>query len=143
MNLFVSRHRILAPRASLILLLGLGLLFAACSPEKKPRIRTVSQSEIVESLGKDNGLFLLDVRPPAEFKRGHIPGAVLIPVAEILARLDELRENAGEREIVIYCETGGRAMRTASTLLDQGFDKVAHLDGDMATWRREDLPSEN
>ncbi len=43
---------------------------------------------------------ILDVRPAEEFRAGHIPGAVSIPVDELKARLKEL---PGDREVVAYC----------------------------------------
>jgi rhodanese-related sulfurtransferase len=48
----------------------------------------------------DDGVVLLDVRPPDEFALGHLPGAVNIPTGELEGRLGELRPG---REIVAYC----------------------------------------
>jgi phage shock protein E len=134
--------------ASLILpglLLSLTLLtllaLSACSPGGPGSIRAVSQAEVSESLGDAGAPLLLDVRTPREFQSGHIPGAVHIPDTEILARLDEVRRESADRGVIIYCESGGRALRTASTLLDQGFTNVGHLDGDMLAWRQAGLPT--
>ena len=41
----------------------------------------------------------LDVRQPREYERGHLPGAKLIPLGELEARLDELDR---EKPMVIY-----------------------------------------
>jgi len=43
---------------------------------------------------------VLDVRPPEEYRAGHLPGAISIPVGELSARLGELPR---EREVVAYC----------------------------------------
>ena len=48
----------------------------------------------------DDDLVVLDVRPAEEFQAGHLPGARSIPVAELEARLGELRP---DQEIVAYC----------------------------------------
>jgi rhodanese-related sulfurtransferase len=48
----------------------------------------------------DDDLVVLDVRPAEEYQAGHLPGARSIPVAELEARLGELRP---EQEIVAYC----------------------------------------
>ncbi|MDQ3549187.1 MAG: metalloregulator ArsR/SmtB family transcription factor [Chloroflexota bacterium] len=48
----------------------------------------------------DADLVVLDVRPPAEYRAGHLPGARSIPVDELEARLGELRR---DKEIVAYC----------------------------------------
>ena len=47
--------------------------------------------------------FLLDVRTPAEFAGGHIPGAVNIPIDELRSRLAEV---SSDREIAAYCQVG-------------------------------------
>lgn len=49
---------------------------------------------------KHGEVTVLDVRPAEEYRAGHIPGALSIPVAEIKARLDELPKN---RDVVAYC----------------------------------------
>lgn len=51
-------------------------------------------------------IFLLDVRTRAEYARGHIPNAVLIPVEQLMVRLSEI---PGDRPLVIVCRTGRRA----------------------------------
>lgn len=51
-------------------------------------------------------IFLLDVRTEAEYARGHIPNAVLIPVDQLETRLSEIPE---DRPLVIVCRTGRRA----------------------------------
>ncbi|MDE0885044.1 MAG: rhodanese-like domain-containing protein [Myxococcota bacterium] len=133
------------PRCAALILPGLLLtllVLPACSPGDPASIRLVSQAEVSESLGDAEAPLLLDVRTPREFQSSHIPGAVHIPDTEILARLDELRQESADRGVVIYCESGGRALRTASTLLDQGFTNIGHLDGDMLAWRQADLPTE-
>jgi len=143
MNSLADRRRNFKFPALFCLLLFMGLLGAsACSPESPPSIRLVSQAEVSESLGDASAPLLLDVRTPAEFERGHIPGAVLVPDSKILESLEELRRDSQGRGIVIYCESGGRALRTASTLVTEGFTNVGHLDGDMLAWRRAGLPTE-
>ena len=49
---------------------------------------------------KDGAVTVLDVRPAEEFRAGHIPGAVSIPVAELKVRFRELPKN---RDVVAYC----------------------------------------
>lgn len=130
-------------RPSPILGLALALLVtAACNPAAPSGIRSVSSQEIVAALGAPDGPLLLDVRTPAEFASGHVPHALLVPVAELPARLEEVRRASDGREVVVYCERGGRAGRAAQTLIDAGFEAVGHLEGDMSAWRAADLPSQ-
>ncbi len=51
-------------------------------------------------------LLVLDVRTPEEFSRGHVPGAMLIPVQELRERLGEI---PADRPVLIVCRTGRRA----------------------------------
>lgn len=85
------------------------------------------------------GRLLLDVRTREEFATGHVPGAALIPLAELPARMDELAARRGDG-VVVYCESGGRAARAAALLREAGFGDVVLLEGSMRRWRSEGLP---
>ena len=81
---------------------------------------------------------LLDVREPWEVAIAAIPGSLGIPMAEIPARLGELRE-AGE--IIVMCRSGGRSQRIADFLVAQGFARVSNLQGGITAWSREIDPN--
>jgi rhodanese-related sulfurtransferase len=78
-----------------------------------------------------SGARLVDVRSPAEFAAGHLPGAVNVPVAEAARQLGELEPR--DRPIVVYCHTGARAARAAHALRSAGFSSVHNL-GAMGRW---------
>ncbi|MDL2235251.1 FAD-dependent oxidoreductase [Christensenellaceae bacterium OttesenSCG-928-L17] len=65
--------------------------------------------------------FLLDVRTPGEFARGHVAGAVNIPVDELRARLEELPK---DKEIIEYCQVGIRGHVAERILTNHGFRAV-------------------
>ena len=77
------------------------------------------------------GALLVDVRTPEEFAEGHIDKAVNIPVAQLASRISEL--GAKDTTIVLYCRSGMRSSRAASTLQEKGFTKVYDL-GPMSKW---------
>jgi phage shock protein E len=77
------------------------------------------------------GARLLDVRSPAEFAGGHLPGAVNVPVQELERRLAEVGPSDGE--LVVYCRSGHRSSRAAALLRQHGFTKVDNL-GPMTAW---------
>ena len=83
-------------------------------------------------------LFLLDVRQPSEWDIARLPGATLIPIAELPERLDELPRN---RDICIYCLSGGRSARALRLLRDAGFHSARHLRGGIRAWRETVDPS--
>jgi len=102
----------------------------------------INNTELLQRLqGPHEMLLVLDVRTPQEYTSGHVPGARNIPVDELSDRLAELR-NHDNSEIVVYCESGRRAGRAASMLKDNGFLNIRHLQGDMAQWRSDHLPTE-
>lgn len=76
---------------------------------------------------------VLDVRPPEEFRAGHIPGALSIPVGELKARLAELPR---DREVVAYCR--GRycvmAVEAVELLRKRGF-KAHRMEQGVVDWR--------
>jgi len=76
------------------------------------------------------GAQLVDVRTPAEFGGGHIPGAKNIPVDQIAARHSELDP---KKPVVVYCRSGGRSASAGSTLVGAGFTQVSDL-GPMSAW---------
>ncbi|TGJ98868.1 rhodanese-like domain-containing protein [Leptospira langatensis] len=81
--------------------------------------------EIAESIAR--GALVLDVRTPNEYSIEHFPGAVNIPISSLSLRLDEL--GARDREIVVYCQSGGRSLRAKSLLNDKGFGRVKDAGG--------------
>jgi rhodanese-related sulfurtransferase len=74
--------------------------------------------------------FLVDVRTSQEFDRGHIPGAVNIPVDELRSRLDELPLN---REVAVYCQVGQRGYLATRMLMQSGF-KAVNVGGGYKTY---------
>jgi glyoxylase-like metal-dependent hydrolase (beta-lactamase superfamily II)/rhodanese-related sulfurtransferase len=84
---------------------------------------------------------ILDVREEDEFTGplGHIGGAVLIPLGQLAARVDEL---ARDRPIVAVCRAGSRSAQAVSILLQAGFGEIANLNGGMLRWRAEGYPVE-
>ncbi len=64
--------------------------------------------------------FVLDVRNPGEWARGHIAGATLVPQPEVAASLDRIRELAGDRPIVVHCASGFRSYLAHRTLAAAG-----------------------
>lgn len=100
---------------------------------------TVAPSELAALVSAENGPLLLDVRTPEEFARGHVPGALLIPVQELPDMLHQI-EAYKERGVVAYCERGGRAERALDILEAAGFENLALLEGSMQRWRSEMAP---
>jgi rhodanese-related sulfurtransferase/rubrerythrin len=74
---------------------------------------------------------LLDVRQPEEYEAEHLPGAKLIPLAELGSRLSELDP---EKPVIVYCAIGGRSRVAAQVLAGKGFKEVFNLSGGIKAW---------
>jgi NADPH-dependent 2,4-dienoyl-CoA reductase/sulfur reductase-like enzyme/peroxiredoxin family protein/rhodanese-related sulfurtransferase/TusA-related sulfurtransferase len=80
---------------------------------------------------------LLDVRTPAEFSTGSMPGAVNIPLANLRHRLGELPRDS---KIVVFCRVGLIAYNAARVLQAHGFTNHYNLSGGYETWHAATVP---
>jgi rhodanese-related sulfurtransferase len=100
----------------------------------------VEPAAVLERLAwGDRSLVLLDVRTPAEYADGHLPGAINIPHTDLEARIAEL-EKAKGRDIVVYCRSGNRSEQALGVLRKAGFERLFHLKGDYLGWSGEKRP---
>lgn len=83
------------------------------------------------SARRNNEYTLLDVRQPAEYQDGHIPGAVLVPLPELAGRM---REVPAALPVLVYCRSGNRS-RSAASLLAEAGRTVFNLEGGMLAWK--------
>lgn len=87
----------------------------------------------------DRDPIILDVRPAADFKRGHLLNAVHAP-------LPKLGEHSGQfgkdksKPILVYCTLGGVAAAAAEQLKKSGFSEVYPLRGGINAWLGANLP---
>jgi sulfur-carrier protein adenylyltransferase/sulfurtransferase len=75
---------------------------------------------------------IIDVRQPGEYADGHLPGAILIPLAELPKRIDEL---ATDLNTIVYCRSGARSGAACQLLTDLRFRNVLNLQGGMLRWQ--------
>ena len=102
----------------------------------------VSQADLLARLErKDPDLVVLDVRTPAEYAAGHVPGARNISHDLLSSRLAELAP-LREKQVVLYCRSGRRTLLAADVLHSAGFTRLAHLEGDYLAWEAEHRPIE-
>ena len=79
---------------------------------------------------------MVDVRTPEEFEDGAYPGAINIPLDELMPRYEELGKNAA-REIVVYCASGARSAYAQQMLMNLGFANVKNGGGLSAMMARQ------
>ena len=83
---------------------------------------------------------LLDCRTPEEHATARIGGAVLIPMQELSARVDELAAWR-DKPIIVHCHHGVRSLRVAHWLRERGFSGARSMRGGIEAWSVEIDPS--
>src|SRR5687768_6350886 len=98
-------------------------------------MQEITATELKEKLDNGEDIQLIDVRQPDEYAYAKIPGAKLIPLGEIINRMDELDET---KEIVLQCKMGGRSAQAIQFLTRAGFKgKMSNLKGGITAWSNE------
>lgn len=92
---------------------------------------TVDQTRDLMDKKGENGPLLLDVREPAEYEHGHIPGARFIPLSSLLNSVNTLDQSG---TIITYCKRGPRSRSAAALLKREGFDRVYFMEGGIDSW---------
>ena len=90
--------------------------------------------ELIERIDAGESVNLLDVRDANEHAEFNI-GGILIPVRELILRLEEIEFDKSS-EIVVYCRSGVRSRMAQMMLSKMGFDNVRNLEGGMLEWQR-------
>lgn len=92
--------------------------------------------DAAEALLTQDGVVVLDVREPAEFDMGHLPGGVNVPrgLLEFMVGNHPALSNT-QATVLLYCKNGGRSTLAAHTLKQMGFDQVKMLVGGFDGWQ--------
>ncbi|HEV3173673.1 MAG TPA: rhodanese-like domain-containing protein [Actinocrinis sp.] len=80
--------------------------------------------------------FLLDVREDDEWRAGHAPDAVHLPLSELMARVDEVPEDC---DVYVICKVGGRSEQAVRYLNQLGRSTV-NVSGGMLAWEAAGKP---
>lgn len=129
------------------ILIALALLASvAFLPRLIKRLRAqpmLAVDELKRRLDAGEKLLLLDVRSAADFagEKGHIAGALNIPLEELAARQGELESDRG-RAVLLVCTTDRRSSKAAAQLAAAGFAQVQVVQGGMTAWRAKGWPVE-
>lgn len=97
--------------------------------------------ELARLLRQGEAPQVIDVRSGFEYRSGHIPGALHVPLFKLLFGLARLPEDKS-LPCVVVCEHGPRAQMVAGLLARKGYSRLELLDGHMHAWRSQGLPLE-
>jgi len=109
-------------------------------PEHAKKIETakVKPAELKQFLdAKRADILIVDVRDETEFKEGHIPTAINIPVETFALRSGVLPK---EKKVIVYCNTGGRSYNAYRKLMKLAYPNIAQTT--FAEWKEAGMPVE-
>lgn len=89
--------------------------------------------DVARTRARYDELTVIDVRTPAEYASGHLPGALNIPLGELRRALPALRDAASRRDLLVVCASGRRSADACEILAGHGI-AAATLDGGTSAW---------
>lgn len=98
----------------------------------------ITVAELSARLAANDDLILLDVREPQEYQICRIPGARLIPLGELPARMHEFDPS---QEIIVHCKSGARSASAVRAFQGAGFRRAKNVRGGILAWSKEIDPS--
>lgn len=98
----------------------------------------ITAAEAREIMDTAEDYVILDVRSQAEYDRGHIPGAVLIPHTELAQRAEQELPDK-DQLLLVYCRSGRRSKQAAEVLVELGYTNIMEFGG-MIDWPYEVEP---
>lgn len=99
---------------------------------KQTVFKSLAPEAVADKIDRGEEVFVVDVRDPRQFHKGHIPDAILLPTDEFADRYH--RELDADDEVILVCEHGRNSEAAAKYLLSQGFTNVATMAGGMDAW---------
>ena len=130
-----------AGRNPLLSLALLGLTVAILYNEFSQLLRGfkgLRPAELTALINRDNAL-VVDLRPMADFEKGHIPGSKNVQVSQFDPENKQLAAAKG-LPVVVVCKSGQASAAAARRLKKAGFERVYLLDGGLPAWQQADLP---
>ncbi len=119
-----------------IVLISGGALFF---PFLQKRGAKVSQYQATQYMNQGKTL-VLDVRSAEEFASGHLQNAKNIPLADLATRMKEI-EKSKNATVITVCDRGTVSPSATTMLAKAGFAQVFSLEGGLAAWKSQGLPT--
>jgi rhodanese-related sulfurtransferase len=94
-------------------------------------VREISVQDLKARRDRGEQPLVIDVREGWELQLASIPDVVHVPMNDLPGRLSEFSRDT---ETIVMCHAGGRSLRVANFLLNQGFTNVANLSGGISAW---------
>ena len=116
----------------LILILLAMMLLTACGQDKENKqeaaYMNITAKQAKEIMDTQEGYIILDTRAQDEYDESHIPGAILIPHDQILAKAESVLTDK-DQLILVYCRSGRRSKLAAKDLVKLGYTNIKEFGG--------------
>ena len=96
-----------------------------------PALPEIDVDQLDKLRSGDADPIVLDVREPWEWQSGRVPGAVHIPLGQLVARVGEVPR---DRPIAVICGHGQRSLSATEFLLRSGYPEVSSVAGGTTAW---------
>ena len=118
---------------------GLRPPVAAPTQEEKAQMEEITATELKQRLDQGDDLQIIDVREPHEYEIAKLEQAKLIPLGQVVGRMNEIDPN---RETVVHCKGGVRSAKAIEALQRAGFaGRLVNLRGGITAWSNDVDPS--
>ena len=103
-------------------------------------VPAIAPQELWQALHTPAPPTVVDVREPREFQRGHVPGAISMPLPALLSSLNGTAGEGAQpalpagRPLILVCRAGRRSRRVAALLASRGMADVKVFQGGMLAW---------
>lgn len=98
-------------------------------------MQEITATELKQRLNAGEDIQIIDVRQPDEFAFAKIEGTKLIPLGEVISRMNEIDDS---KETVVHCKMGGRSAKAIEALQNAGFKgNLINLRGGITAWSNE------
>jgi len=130
---FAGNHALLV--AAFFAILGILAWNLISEPGGKASVDAAGLTELINH----EDAVVVDVRPMADFKQGHIVNAINIPMNGFKNQLKQLEKHRN-RPIVVSCRSGAQSSVAVKLLRKEGFEKTYNLRGGIMAWQSANLP---
>lgn len=101
-------------------------------------MKNLTPNAVKEKLEQERDkVCFIDVRSEDEFRSGHVPGAICVPLDKIESGQTEIPR---DRTVILSCQSGRRSARAKEVLIALGFHNVVEMEGGFSAWAGSGLP---
>ena len=122
------------------LVLSMALVVMLCSCKDSEKFKNITPDEAAEMMATGNGYVVVDVRSKEEYDKGHIPGAINVPIDSLkqdIRNNEAIPELADKKKVyMIYCRSGRRSNEAAKLLSGFGYKHIYEFGG-IIDWKGE------